>query len=112
MSSAKNNAKAKKATISSLVQGTKDIFTTEIQNASPFSKELYKQVRNKLKKLDDVQRIEERVKEAGESSITEEQAEKLRNKDTYMQQVEQVVSIFEIYKATELPALMAEKKEP
>lgn len=34
-------------------------------NASPFAKELYKLVRNKVKKLDDIQRIEERIKEVG-----------------------------------------------
>ena len=58
-------------------------------NASPFAKELYKLVRNKVKKLDDIQRIEERIKEVGSknANLTEEQQEKLQNKENYMQSV-------------------------
>jgi fructose-1-phosphate kinase PfkB-like protein len=59
-------------------------------NASPFAKELYKLVRNKVKKLDDIQRIEERIKEVGikNMTLTEEQQEKLQNKDNYMHSVQ------------------------
>ena len=39
-------------------------------NTSPFAKELYKVVRNKVKKLDDIQKIEERIKEVGIKNIT------------------------------------------
>ncbi len=58
-------------------------------NASPFAKELYKLVRNKVKKLDDIQRIEDRIKEVGIKNITltEEQQEKIQNKENYMQSV-------------------------
>lgn len=114
MSSAKNiNTKNnKQSNIPSLVQRTKDLFTVDVQAASPFAKELYKQVRNKVKKLDDIQRIEERVKEAGLAGITEEQAEKLKSKDSYMQSVEQTLAAFEIYKATELQVILGQKKEP
>jgi hydroxymethylpyrimidine/phosphomethylpyrimidine kinase len=64
----------KKITIAYLQQRTKDLFTVEVMNASPFAKELYKLVRNKVKKLDDIQRIEERIKEVGakNATITEE----------------------------------------
>jgi len=58
-------------------------------NASPFAKELYKLIRNKVKKLDDIQRIEDRIKEVGIKNITltEEQQEKIQNKENYMQSV-------------------------
>jgi hypothetical protein len=72
-----------------LQQRTKDLFTQETMNASPFAKELYKLVRNKVKKLDDIQRIEERIKEVGSknANLTEEQQEKLQNKENYLQSV-------------------------
>ena len=48
-------------------------------------------VRNKVKKLDDIVRIEERVKDVKAADITkvitEEQADKLKNKESYMQSV-------------------------
>ena len=81
-------------------------------NASPFAKELYKLIRNKVKKLDDIQRIEERIKEVGAkaANLTEEQTEKFQNKDNYMQSVQQTIEAFEIYKQTELAALMSKQE--
>jgi hypothetical protein len=83
-------------------------------NASPFAKEIYKLIRNKVKKLDDIQRIEERIKEVGAkaANLTEEQTEKLQNKDNYMQSVQQTIEAFEIYKQTELAALMSKQEAP
>ena len=107
-SSTKNAQKGKKITIAYLQQRTKDLFTQDVMNASPFAKELYKLVRNKVKKLDDIQRIEERIKEVGikNMTLTEEQQEKLQNKDNYMHSVQQTIEAFEIYRSTELAALM------
>ena len=77
MSSSTKSAKKQPTniTIGSLQQRIKDLFTLEVMNASPFAKELYKNVRNKVKKLDDIQRTEERIKEVGVKNaiITEEQ---------------------------------------
>lgn len=73
-------------------------------NVSPFAKELYKLIRNKVKKLDDIQRIEERISQ--KANLTEEQEEKYQNKESYMQSVLSTIEVFEIYKATELPALL------
>jgi aspartyl aminopeptidase len=107
-SSTRGAQKPKKITIAYLQQRTKDLFSQEVMNASPFAKELYKLVRNKVKKLDDIQRIEERIKEVGakNASLTEEQQEKMQNKESYMQSVQQTIEAFEIYKSTELASLM------
>ena len=51
------------ATPTTLIQRSKNLFTPEVLEASSFAKELYKIVRNKVKKLDDIVRIEERVKD-------------------------------------------------
>jgi hypothetical protein len=69
-SSTKNAQKPKKITIAYLQQRTKDLFSQDVMNTSPFAKELYKVVRNKVKKLDDIQKIEERIKEVGIKNIT------------------------------------------
>jgi hypothetical protein len=84
-----------------LQQRAKDLFSEDVINASPFAKELYKQVRNKLKKLDDIVKIEEKQKEKGAVKITEEQAEKLKNKDNFLSSVLQALEYFEIYKKQE-----------
>jgi len=69
-----------------IIQRTKNLFTPDVLEASSFASQLYKVVRNKVKKLDDIVRIEERVKEyKGDlSKITDEQVEKLKNKESYM----------------------------
>lgn len=81
-------------------------------NASSFAKELYKLIRNKVKKLDDIQKIEDRIKEVGAKAaiLTEEQTEKLQNKENYMQSVQQTIEAFEIYKQTELAAMMSKQE--
>jgi hypothetical protein len=84
-----------------LQQRAKDLFSEDVINTSPFAKELYKQVRNKLKKLDDIVKIEEKQKEKGAVKITEEQAEKLKNKDNFLSSVLQALEYFEIYKKQE-----------
>jgi len=113
-SSTKNAQKPKKITIAYLQQRTKDLFTQDVMNASPFAKEIYKLIRNKVKKLDDIQRIEERIKEVGAkaANLTEEQTEKYQNKDNYMQSVQQTIEAFEIYKQTELGALLSKQEAP
>lgn len=70
MSSSKVNTTSNQVT--KLQQRAKDLFSEDVMNASPFAKELYKQVRNKLKKLDDIVKIEEKQKEKGAVKITEE----------------------------------------
>lgn len=99
--------KVPEVTPTTIIARTKAIFTPEVLEASPFAKELYKIVRNKVKKLDDIVRIEERVKDVkGDISklITEEQADKLKNKEAYMQSVQQSLEAFEIYKNSEFVA--------
>lgn len=105
-SSTKNAQKPKKITIEYLQKRIKDLFTQDVMNASPFAKELYKVVRNKVKKLDDIQKIEERIKEVGikNMTLTEEQTEKLQNKDSYMLNVQMTIEHFELYRQTELAA--------
>jgi len=87
-------------TVAALQQKTKEVFSEDVINASPFAKELYKQVRNKVKKLDDIQKAEEKLKEKG-AKITEDQSEKLKNKQSFIQSVQQQIEAFEVYKRTE-----------
>ncbi len=105
--------KVPEVTPATIIQRTKNLFTPDVLEASPFASQLYKVVRNKVKKLDDIVRIEERVKEyKGDlSKITEEQAEKLKNKESYMQSVQQTLEAFEIYKNSELVTLLAQKNQ-
>ena len=78
-------------------------------NGSQFAKELYKIVRNKVKKLDDIQKMEEKLKEKG-AKLTEDQAEKLKNKSNFMQSVQQSLEAFEIYKKTEYATIVAQRQ--
>ena len=52
--------KVAEVTPATLIQRSKNLFTQEVLEASPFAKELYKIVRNKVKKLDDILRIEDK----------------------------------------------------
>ncbi len=61
----------------------KSLLSEEITSVSPFAKELYKKVRNHVKKLDDIKAIEEKMK-LGNAKIDEAQQEKLRNKDSFI----------------------------
>jgi len=85
----------------------KSLLSEEITAVSPFAKELYKKVRNNVKKLEDIRTVEEKIK-AGNSKIDEAQAEKLRNKDSYIQSVQLSLETFDIYKKTELVQRQAE----
>lgn len=69
--------------IQSLQAKVKDVFNGDIMQRSSFAKELYKQVRNNSKKIDDIIVIEGKLKQ--KIKINEEQTEKLRNKDSYLQ---------------------------
>ena len=100
--------KVPEVTPQTTIARTKALFTPEVLEASAFAKDLYKIVRNKVKKLDDIVRIEERVKDVKAADIskviTEEQADKLKNKESYMQSVLQSLEAFEIYKNSEFVA--------
>ena len=102
----KPSSKVPDVTPTALIQRAKNLFSSEVLESSSFAKELYKIVRNKVKKLDDIVRIEERVKDVKAPAditkvITEEQADKLKNKESYMQSVQQSLEAFEIYKNSE-----------
>jgi hypothetical protein len=62
--------KVPEVTPQTVIGRTKALFTPEVQEASPFAKDLYKIVRNKVKKLNDIVRIEERVKDVKAVDIT------------------------------------------
>jgi|LauGreDrversion4_2_1035121.scaffolds.fasta_scaffold1195832_1 hypothetical protein len=78
----------------------KEVFNEEILKTSSFAKELYKQVRNSSKKLDDVLNIEAKLKQKG-VKVTEEQLDKVKNKDGYIQTIKISIEIFELYKRTD-----------
>ena len=85
----------------------KSLLSEEITSVSPFAKELYKKVRNQVKKLDDIKAIEEKMKQ-GNAKIDEAQQEKLRNKDSFIQSVQLSLETFDIYKKTELSQRLAD----
>jgi len=86
----------------------KGLLTEEVLSASSFAKELYKTVRSKVKKLDEIKFIEELVK--SDVKINECQAEKFKNKEALIQSVQLSLEAFEIYKKTEYVTLMLNKK--
>ena len=61
-----------------------------------FTKELYKLVRGKGKKLEDIAKVEERMAE--NKIITEEQKDKLVNKEAFTQDVLRILEVAELYK--------------
>jgi hypothetical protein len=85
----------------------KSLLSEEITNVSPFAKELYKKVRNNVKKLEDIKAIEEKIK-AGNAKIDEAQREKLTNKAKFTEEVKQSLNAFEIYRQSELIPRLAE----
>ena len=86
--------------IQNLQLRVKEVFTEEILKSSTFAKELYKQVRNNAKKLDDVINVEQKLKVKG-FKATDEQIEKVNNKDSYIQTVKLSLDVFELYKRTD-----------
>lgn len=81
----------------------KGLLNDETTSVSPFAKELYKTLRGKVKKLDDIKKIEEIGKQGGK--INEDQAEKLKNKEPFITSVQLHLDAFEIYKKAEFSTL-------
>lgn len=77
-------------------QRVKDVFPETLLNSDPFTKEIYKRVRNNAKKLDDITTIEDRVK--NKLSVTVEQQEKLSKKLELSLQTNSLLESFDIYK--------------
>ncbi len=97
--------KVPEVTLQTIVDQSKALFTSEIFAASPFAKELYKIVRNKVKKLSDFISIEERVKDVKgdiRKIMTEDQAEKLSNKESYIQSLQGQLKLSRITKTQSL----------
>lgn len=81
----------------------KALLSEEVTSVSPFAKELYKTIRGKVKKLDDIKKIEEMTK--GGQKINEDQAEKLKNKEPFITSVQLSLDAFEVYKKAEFASL-------
>lgn len=60
-----------------------------------FTTELYKKVRNTAKKIDQATKAEEMVK--NKQKITEEQQEKLKNKQSMQVTIDEIISIYKLY---------------
>ena len=73
-----------------------ETFTKEFITLNNFTKELYKLVRGKGKKLEDIAKVEERVAE--NKVTTEEQREKLVYKEAFTQDVLRILEVAELYK--------------
>lgn len=97
------------STVASLQQRVKDLFTEDVTTSSPYAKELYKAVRNKVKKLQDIQNAEDKLREQKGAKLSDVQAEKLKNKETFMQSVIHSLEAFEVYKKIEYEPLVAQR---
>ena len=73
----------------------KNLFTEEALSDT-FGKELYKKVRNTAKKLEQISNIEEKLK--NKEKITPEQQEKLQAKQSLTQSVDEIMTIFDLYR--------------
>ena len=58
-------------------------------------KELYKKVRNNTKKLEDVNKIEQKLREG--AKINNDQQDKLNKKQLYQQSVDESTELFDLY---------------
>lgn len=76
-------------------QKYKDVFG-DPATMDTFTQELYKRVRNNIKKVDQANKIQELVR--NKQQITEEQQEKLKNKSLMIKEIEDIVGIYKIYK--------------
>jgi hypothetical protein len=74
-------------------QRIKEVFSDQFVNYNAFTKEIYEQVRNRGKKLEDILKIEEKL--ANKQKVTNEQLEKVKLKNDHTQYVQQVLEIME-----------------
>lgn len=93
----------------SLNKKVKILLSDETTSVSPFAKELYKTIRGKVKKLEDIKLIEEKIKAGGK--INEDQTQKLSQKDSFIQSVQLALETFEVYKKSEFTGLLAQKQQ-
>jgi len=85
--------------IQNLQAKVKEAFPESVTKASTYAKELYKVVRNNSKKLDDVLMIEAKLK--AKEKVTEEQMDKVKNKESYIQVLRLTLENFELFKKTD-----------
>jgi len=76
-------------------QKVKDVFELGAINDA-FSRELYKKVRNSAKKLDNILKTEERLKNK-EIKSTSDIQEKLSAKQALSQQVDEIIAVYKMY---------------
>ncbi|CDW72526.1 UNKNOWN [Stylonychia lemnae] len=77
-------------------QKIKEVFTEQIVNYNNFTKEAYKLVRNKGKKLEIIAQIEEKISQG--KKINEDQREKLSQKESLSQSVKYYLEILDLYR--------------
>lgn len=93
-------------------QRIKEVFTDSFSNYNTFTRETYKLVRNRGKKLEDISKIEEKL--ANKVKITDEQQQKLKLKQDHLSYVSHTLDIMELYKAEfekEQAAILAKEQE-
>ena len=76
-------------------QRIKELFPKDLVDTNPFIKEIYKEVRSKGKKLEDIEKIEAKKKTG--AKIDEAQLDKLANKDSLLQSVSHTLKVIEVY---------------
>ena len=76
-------------------QNIKEKFEQSSLQNDPFMKELYKKVRNNTKKLEDVNKIEQKLREG--AKINKDQQDKLNKKQMYQQSVDESIELFDLY---------------
>ena len=91
-------------------QRIKEVFTDYFANYNTFTRETYKLVRNRGKKLEDISKIEEKL--ANKVKITEEQKQKLTLKQEHLNFVAHTLDIMEMYKGeVDREILLAQQRE-
>lgn len=106
----KKQQQQKESIYDTINKRVKALLSEEVTSVSPFAKELYKTIRGKVKKLDDIKKIEEMTK--GGQKINEDQAEKLKNKEPFITSVQLSLDAFEVYKKAEFASLQQSKQQP
>jgi ATP-dependent Lon protease len=79
-------------------QRIKEFFTDDLVKTNAFVREIYKEVRNKSKKLANIEKIEDKTRQG--LPINNEEKEKLSNKQNLTARLDNIMKTMELYRET------------
>jgi hypothetical protein len=79
-------------------QRIKEFFTDDLVKTNAFVREIYKEVRNKSKKLANIEKIEDKTRHG--LPINNEEKEKLSNKQNLTARLDNIMKTMELYRET------------